>query len=248
MDWDIFLIMLFLFLLFVWSINENSIRNKSRARDSIMDSIIDSVRNITFEHQKTLLMKRSQLLIKDDYGIEDRTRWDKELGYFMDNVVLSAIAGELSAFSDLNGDVQGGINAAYRQIEGLLDQAEDDVMSDPNYRDIEDMNPIEYEHYCAELLRDQGWSANVTKASGDQGVDVVATRGRLKIAVQCKLYAKPVGNKAVQEIRAGVDFVEADYGVVVAPKGFTRSAKELANKTGVRLMHHSELSDIVQAL
>ena len=62
------------------------------------------------------------------------------------------------------------------------------------------------------------------------------------------MYEKHIGNKAVEEVRPGVEFVQADYGVVVAPKGFTRSAKELASKTGVMLMHHSELQDIVLAL
>ena len=223
----------------------NNLR-KNKDRMNARNCIKSSIEKLTREHQKTLLIKRSQLIIKDDYGLDDRGKWVKELEYFVNTIIMPIITPSLQTLANLGDDIQGYINAAYRQIEELLDQAE--VMLDLNYKDIEDMNPIEYEHYCADLLREQGWEAKVTKASGDQGVDIVATKGRLKIAVQCKLYAKPVGNKAVQEIQAGAVFVEADYGVVVAPKGFTRSAKELAKKTGVRLMHHSELSDIVQAL
>jgi len=240
--WLILIAVILSFFLIGGRINDN---NKLK---NAQNYISLRVKKLTIEHQKTLLLKRSQLILDDDYGSPDHTKWDKELNYFINTIIQPSINLELNMLNDLNYDVQKEINHIYNIVEGLLDQAEDEQMSDPNYKSHEEMSPNEYEHYCADLLREKGWEAKVTKASGDQGVDIIATRGRLKIAVQCKLYAKPVGNKAVQEIRTGVEFVEADYGVVVAPKGFTRSAKELANKTGVKLMHHSELQDIVQAL
>jgi len=207
----------------------------------------ERVKQLAEKHQKTLLIKRSQLIINDDYGTPDHSKWLKELTYFIHTIVLPDIEGDrrLSRMSD---DAQDELSIIADIIDRYLIKLSETQKADPSYKSCENMTPVEYEHYCAALLREKGWDSKVTKASGDQGVDIIATRGRLKIAVQCKLYAKPVGNKAVQEIRTGVEFVEADYGVVVAPKGFTRSAKELASKTGVMLMHHSELQDIVQAL
>ena len=58
---------------------------------------------------------------------------------------------------------------------------------------------------------------------------------------QCKKYTSPIGNKAVQEIIAGKQFVQADIAAVVSNSRYTSSAKQLANVTGVYLLHYSEL-------
>ena len=90
-----------------------------------------------------------------------------------------------------------------------------------------------------------GWESKVTQASADQGVDVLALKNNKTMAVQCKRFAKPVGNKAVQEIVAGKAHYKADGAVVIAPNGFTNSAKKLAESNNVFLIHHSEIPNIV---
>ena len=110
------------------------------------------------------------------------------------------------------------------------------------------MSPIGYEHYCAELLKDYGWNTRVTKGSGDQGIDVIAKRDSMIAVIQCKKHSKPVGNKAVQEVFAGKTFEDADVAAVVSNSGYTNSAKTLANKNKILLLHHSELSDLVKII
>ena len=112
----------------------------------------------------------------------------------------------------------------------------------------EDMSPREFEHYCAAVLREMKWKARVTQLSGDQGVDIVADKRGLRIVVQCKKYSKPVGNRAVQEIVAGIAHRDAQRGVVVATNGYTSSAKKLAASNEVLLLHHSELHRIDRLL
>jgi restriction system protein len=115
--------------------------------------------------------------------------------------------------------------------------------------DVDDrMSPYEYEIYCAELLARRKWKADVTKASQDQGVDIVATKGRLRLVLQCKKYSKPVGNHAVQQIVAAIAHEDADRGVVVATTPFTRAAKKLAASNNVLLLHHRDLSRIDRLL
>lgn len=50
----------------------------------------------------------------------------------------------------------------------------------------DDMTPTEFEERCAEAMRLAGWSAQKTKASGDQGVDVIAERNGISVVLQCK--------------------------------------------------------------
>lgn len=119
-------------------------------------------------------------------------------------------------------------------------------IAEPQFRD--DMSPEEFEHYCAALLRQAKWRAKVTPASGDQGVDIVAEKRGLRIVVQCKMYSKPVGNRAVQEIVAGIAHVDAQRGVVVTTIGYTPAAEALAASNNVLLLRHSQLRRIDRLL
>ncbi len=101
---------------------------------------------------------------------------------------------------------------------------------------VRSMSGAQFEAFVAEVFRAMGHRAQVMGGSGDQGVDViVATPDGRKIAVQCKNYAKPVGNKPVQEVYAGAAHHGCSQGWVVAPAGFTRGAFELAASVGVSL-------------
>lgn len=108
----------------------------------------------------------------------------------------------------------------------------------------DDMTPVEFEHACAAALRASGWIATTTKGSGDQGIDVLAERDGVKLVIQCKLYTGTVGNKAVQEAFTGKAFAGAQFAAVVSNGVFSRGAVEVADRTGVLLLHFTELRRI----
>jgi restriction system protein len=110
--------------------------------------------------------------------------------------------------------------------------------------DVSTLSPTGYEAYCVQILTDDGWDATTTQTSGDQGVDILATRNGKKAVFQCKFYTSLVGNAAVQEAIAGKAWASADYAFVVSNADFTPPAKALAAKTGVHLIHHSNLSNL----
>ncbi len=117
-----------------------------------------------------------------------------------------------------------------------------------DFRWREDMSATEFEDCCADYLKLVGWAASTTKRSGDQGVDVIARRNGHLVAIQCKLHGKPIGNKAVQEVHSGRTFVGATCAAVVSNQGYTRSARELALKANVLLLHFTELREIERLL
>ncbi len=104
--------------------------------------------------------------------------------------------------------------------------------------------PYAFEAYCAALLDRAGWDAEVVGGSGDQGADVIARRRHESIVLQCKLYARPVGNRAVQEAHAGRGMHETELAAVVAPAGFTRAAHAAAEQLDVQLLAPSDLADV----
>lgn len=93
-----------------------------------------------------------------------------------------------------------------------------------------------FEHWCAQLLRDLGYTeVSVTQGSGDQGVDVLAQKDGIKFAIQCKCYTSDLGNTPVQEVNAGKTIYHCHIGVVMTNRFFTTGAKQAADATGVLL-------------
>lgn len=112
---------------------------------------------------------------------------------------------------------------------------------------FDEMDGWEFEEYIAELLSRDGYiHVEVTKGSGDQGVDVLAQREGVSYAVQCKHYAAKIPNKAVQEAYAGAKFYGCDVPVVLTNSYFSPSALELGDEIGVELWDRDELKRLVR--
>lgn len=112
-------------------------------------------------------------------------------------------------------------------------------------RSEEVSSPIDYENSVATTLKEMGFDVHTTKASGDQGADVLAQKNGISFAIQCKMYSKPVGNKAVQEANAGRNFYSCDYGVVVSNAGFTKAARQAAHACNVILLDDNQLDKLL---
>lgn len=112
---------------------------------------------------------------------------------------------------------------------------------------IDDIEGHEFERFCAQLLRENGYErVTVTKESGDQGIDIIAYKDGVKFGIQCKCYATDIGNKAVQEAYSGKAYYNCHVGVVLTNRYFTRSAVELAQKNGILLWDRSKLLKLMQ--
>ena len=113
--------------------------------------------------------------------------------------------------------------------------------------DYDDMDGWEFEEYVGGLLARDGYiHVEVTRGSGDQGVDVLAQRDGVSYAIQCKHYRAKISNKAVQEAYAGAEFYGCDVPVVLTNSSFTPSAEELADEIGVELWDRDELNRLVR--
>jgi len=109
--------------------------------------------------------------------------------------------------------------------------------------DVDSMAGIDFEQYVCRLLRHQGYAAEVTKASGDFGVDILASRNNRKTAFQVKRYSKKVSNKAVNEAFAGMAHYKCDQCAVVTNNYFTPAAIKLAESTKCLLIDRELLTN-----
>lgn len=98
-----------------------------------------------------------------------------------------------------------------------------------------------FERELARMFRRLGYRVRLTPGSNDHGADLILRRGRKRIAVQAKCYAKPVGNAAVQEAFAAQAFYECSDAWVVTNSTFTPAAREQAAPCKVRLVDGAAL-------
>lgn len=93
-----------------------------------------------------------------------------------------------------------------------------------------------YEDWCASWLRRQGFrNVQKTKASHDQGIDLIAQRGNLSWGFQCKYYSSSIGNEAIMQAYAGKAYYGLDKAGVITNSTFTASAVQLAEQTDIIL-------------
>ena len=113
--------------------------------------------------------------------------------------------------------------------------------------EIDLMEGHDFEYFCAELLRKRGFQeVEVTKGSGDYGVDILAEKEGVTYAIQCKCYGTPVGVKAVQEAYAGRDFYDRMVGAVLTNQYFTTPAVEAARKLKILLWDRGYLESMME--
>ena len=114
-------------------------------------------------------------------------------------------------------------------------------------QDIDKMDGHEFEYFCAELLKKNGYdNVKVTPGSGDQGIDIIAHKDGIKFGIQCKCYSSDIGNKAVQEAFSGKEFYKCHIGVVFSNRYFTGSAIELAKRNRILLWDRSYLITLLK--
>lgn len=109
------------------------------------------------------------------------------------------------------------------------------------------MEGHEFEYFCADLLRKKGFiEVEVTKGSGDYGIDILAEKDGVTYAIQCKCYTAPIGVKAIQEAYAGRDYYDRMVGAVMTNQYFTSPAVEAAKKLKILLWDRGYLDRMME--
>ena len=119
-------------------------------------------------------------------------------------------------------------------------------LSRSDFPDVDFMDGIQFEKFLGELFEKMGFGVTVTKASGDQGTDLIIKKNLDVISVQAKRYSDKVTNKAVQEVVGSLKFYNATKGMVVTTNDFTKSAQELAKSNNVELINREKLDKLIQ--
>lgn len=163
------------------------------------------------------------------------------LGLFYVGWIIDAVKAYKAAFSSSGSDTSNN----YKQVNANVNR-NSDLQSELIRIDAMSSDGWAFERYCADLLLKNGFSkAEVTKSSGDYGVDILAEKDGVSYAIQCKCYSNPVGNKAVQEAFSGREYYKQMVAVVLTNSTFTQAANTTAEQTRVLLWDRTKLSELI---
>lgn len=104
---------------------------------------------------------------------------------------------------------------------------------------------IDFEQFLVQVFEALGYVVSTTRTTGDQGVDLIAFKGEVRIAIQAKGYAGSVGNEAVQQAFTGMRHYRCNRCAVVTNSEFTRSALELAGSVDCLLIDGDYLPRLI---
>ena len=116
---------------------------------------------------------------------------------------------------------------------------------------LQQMDPYEFEHFIADLWERMGWSAEVSSAAMDEGLDVIARKSTpydQRVAIQAKRYGPntTVGSPDIQQYASLLHQYDGiDKVLVVTTNEFTGQARDLAERLNVKLINGTELAELV---
>ena len=132
-------------------------------------------------------------------------------------------------------------------IKSLLIDADETKHMATNNIDV--MTGIEFEKFCSRLLAANGFQGiYITKASGDYGADILATKNQIKYVIQCKRSNASIGVQAVQEVLGSRSIYNCHVGVVLTNNHFTSNAKQLAKTNNIILWDAEDIQEMMKSL
>jgi hypothetical protein len=143
----------------------------------------------------------------------------------------------------------------YRQAEELSRPLREKVQNYKNaQRDYQrrreeywlSLRGVEFEKSLARLYSDLGYAVEITKGSGDEGVDLFLRKDEKVIVVQCKGHGKPIGVGAIRDLYGAMIHFEANSAVLACPSGFTVGVIKFASDKLIQLISATEIVEMVE--
>lgn len=154
---------------------------------------------------------------------------------------------ELNELNQIKENLQKEINVLKEEKEKIDNNIKNKQKFFINHEllAIDTMSGIQFEEYFTMLLNKIGYSAKVTKATSDEGADIIAEKDAIKYVFQCKNYASSVGNKAVQQVYTAQGIYKCDKAIVITNNYYTKQAIKEAEILSITLWDRDILEKIL---
>jgi len=118
--------------------------------------------------------------------------------------------------------------------------------------DLHELSGVDFEKLVAGLLDRMGFQTEMTKTSGDGGIDVIANLNRAIVGgrylFQCKRYAANnlIGAPMLRDFYGAVTADRAVKGVFITTSDFTVQAREFGERVGLELIGLPQLQELIR--
>lgn len=145
---------------------------------------------------------------------------------------------------------RGRAYTPYRYGNSECKGIEDSQYDEDERIDIDKMDGGTFEHFCADLLRVNGWTdVRVTPASGDHGIDITAEKDDIKWGFQCKRWGDTkVDAIAIGQTYKGKALYECDMVAVITTSTLTAQAEGEAKQLGIKVWGRGKIRQLMSKL
>ena len=156
--------------------------------------------------------------------------------------VREAVAREANRQREESSRIEQEAREAAKRCAAEADRLYDEL------KNIRYLTGLQFEHFLASVFRVLRCGAEVTRASGDFGVDlIVRSHNEERVAVQAKNVSGRVGNTEVQKLYGGMSIHRCSRSLIVCTSSkYSRSARKAASKLGVTLWGLEDLRRILR--
>lgn len=100
------------------------------------------------------------------------------------------------------------------------------------------MDPREYEMFVCDYFRRKGYIAETTTYTNDYGVDIFATKGKDRLAIQAKMYGKDrkINRQMLMELHGAKDYFDCSKAVLVTDGEILENAVRVAKKLNIEVI------------
>lgn len=110
------------------------------------------------------------------------------------------------------------------------------------FKNIDTMGNLEFEHYVAMLLKNNGYHNVSLTEKYDLGVDIIAEKDGVRWGVQVKHYSGLVKASAVRQVVTGLKLYGCDRAMVVTNGTYSTTAQKLAAGNECALIDRKSLA------
>lgn len=143
-------------------------------------------------------------------------------------------------------DFTSAITQYHSQIDAVQEAEKKNKLLVKKIDSLYELAPREFEEWTASLFESLGYDkVTLTPQSNDKGIDVLAEKNGLKIAVQCKKYKGIVGSPNIQEFLGAMQNAEVDKGFFITTGTFSIEAEKAALDMPIELYDKMGLVQLI---
>lgn len=179
------------------------------------------------------------------------TNWFLEVDTTTISIILQVkSASALRQFVDLCNHTLKPSRDYEDKYDEELDDFNEERPSLDTQIDVDTMDGTTFEHFCADLLRVNGWTdVRVTPGSGDHGIDITAEKDDIKWGFQCKRWnGTKVDAVAVGQTYKGKAIYKCDIVVIITTSALTAQAESEAKQLDIKVWGRGKIRQLMDKL